>query len=96
MKESIQKTKQLARTIQESSRNQKVGFVDNRSCPIIQMGKGGKRHHDPEKKSYLARGVGKRQKEVTKKQNEIRKSEGLGVTPQEAKREARKVVGKGR
>ena len=31
MKESIQKTKQLARTIEGSGRNQRVGFVDNRT-----------------------------------------------------------------
>lgn len=36
MKESIQQTKQLARTIQESSRSQKVDFVDNRPESIIQ------------------------------------------------------------
>ncbi|NDV82269.1 hypothetical protein [Bacteroides sp. 51] len=36
MKESIQETKQLARTIQESGRNQRVGFVDNRRSYAFQ------------------------------------------------------------
>ena len=36
MKESTQKTEQPVRTIQASGRNQKVGFVDNRTKTVVQ------------------------------------------------------------
>ncbi|MCV2423495.1 hypothetical protein [Paucibacter sp. DJ2R-2] len=58
------------------------------ASPVAQLA-GGKKHHDPEKKKHLAKGVGKKQNETSARALAIKKASPTPMTNKEAKRQAK-------
>ncbi|KRD10387.1 hypothetical protein ASE21_11820 [Flavobacterium sp. Root901] len=63
-----------------------VQLKDNRTTPVAQLGK---KHHDPEKKKYLAKGVGKKQNDISAAALAIKKASPVPISNKEAKRMAK-------